>query len=132
MLNSEFRCELRFQNFTMRLRKEGGNNIEKPLCKAVSRVIVISPKNEIILPCYHFMNKTIAIDRPIKAMRNLPEIEHYMEMEGRFKFCSGCTVNCYFEPSFALPTNIYALSSLLSKFKYSYYKLICQKGIFKV
>jgi MoaA/NifB/PqqE/SkfB family radical SAM enzyme len=116
----------------MRLRKEGGNNIEKPLCKAVSRVIVISPKNEIILPCYHFMNKTIAIDRPIKEMRSLPEIQHYMEMEGRFEFCSGCTVNCYFEPSFAFPTNIYAVSSLLSKFKYSYYKLIRQKGIFKV
>ena len=43
----------------LRLRKNGGNNIEKPLCKAVSRVIVISPNNEIILPCYHFENKTI-------------------------------------------------------------------------
>ncbi len=37
-----------------------------------------------------------------------------MKNEGRFDFCQGCTVNCYFEPSFAFPTNLYAISSLTS------------------
>ena len=50
-----------------------------------------------------------------------------MKMEGRFDFCQGCTVNCYFEPSFAFPTNLYAISSLTSKFKYSYNKLSSKK-----
>ena len=111
----------------MKLRRDGGNDINNPSCKAVSRVIVISPQNEIILPCYHFANHKILIDRPIKKIRDSEEIKYYKEMEGRFDFCKGCTVNCYFEPSFAFPTNLYAISSLTSKFKYSYNKLIKQK-----
>lgn len=54
----------------LKLRKDGGNNISDPLCKAVSRVIVISPYNEIILPCYHFASERIKIDRPIIELRN--------------------------------------------------------------
>ncbi|MEO8399475.1 MAG: radical SAM protein, partial [Ignavibacteriaceae bacterium] len=47
----------------IKLRRSGGNNINDPSCKAVSRVVVISPNNEIILPCYHFGNEAIKIDR---------------------------------------------------------------------
>lgn len=111
----------------MKLRRDGGNDISNPSCKAVSRVIVISPDNEIILPCYHFANDKIKIDQSIQEIRNSDKIKYFMEMEGRFDFCKGCTVNCYFEPSFAFPTNLYAISSLTSKFKYSYNKLIKQK-----
>jgi MoaA/NifB/PqqE/SkfB family radical SAM enzyme len=111
----------------MKLRRDGGNNLDNPSCKAVSRVIVISPENEIILPCYHFANNRILIDKPIKAIRNSEKIKYYKKMEGRFDFCKGCTVNCYFEPSFAFPTNLYSISSLSSKFKYSYNKLVKQK-----
>jgi len=114
-------------NAFLTLRLNGGNNINNPSCKAVSRVIVISPKNEIILPCYHFGNKTIPIDRPIKEIRQSEELLSYRKMEGRFDFCQGCTVNCYFEPSFAFPTNVYALQAVTSKFKYGYHKLIKQK-----
>ena len=111
----------------LKLRKDGGNNIENPSCKAVSRVVVISPYNEIIVPCYHFGNKTIKIDRPISEIRNSEEIKYYKAMEGKFNFCKGCTINCYFEPSFAFPTNPYAIASLGSKFKYGYHKLVKQK-----
>jgi MoaA/NifB/PqqE/SkfB family radical SAM enzyme len=115
----------------LELRKNGGNKRDKPLCKAVSRVIVISPDNEIILPCYHFGNEKIKIDRPIKEIRNTQKIKDLIKMEGRFDFCEGCTVNCYFEPSFAFPTNLYGLISLPSKIRYSYQKLIRQKFILK-
>lgn len=111
----------------LRLRRNGGNHIKDPKCKAVSRVIVISPDNQIVLPCYHFSDKTIKIDKPIREIRNSPEVKHYAAMEGRFDYCEGCTVNCYFEPSFAFPTNYYAISALTSKFKYSFNKLIKQK-----
>jgi len=111
----------------MKLRRDGGNNINNPSCKAVSRVVVISPSNEIILPCYHFANDKIQIDRPIKEIRNSEKIKYYKKMEGRFDFCQGCTVNCYFEPSFAFPTNLYSFASLTSKFKYGYNKLVKQK-----
>jgi MoaA/NifB/PqqE/SkfB family radical SAM enzyme len=111
----------------MKLRRDGGNNINDPSCKAVSRVIVISPYNEIILPCYHFANDKIKIDRPLSEIRNSEKIKFFIENEGRFDFCQGCTVNCYFEPSFAFPTNLYSIASLTSKFKYSYNKLVKQK-----
>lgn len=109
------------------LRKNGGNRTEKPHCKAVSRVIVISPDNKILLPCYHLANESIAIDKPIKEIRNSEKIKLYKKMEGRFDFCEGCTINCYFEPSFAFPVNYYSIVSLSSKFKYSYQKLVKQK-----
>lgn len=111
----------------IKLRRNGGNNINNPSCKAVSRVVVISPYNEIILPCYHFRNEKIKIDRPIKEIRNSEKLKFFTKMEGKFEFCTGCTVNCYFEPSFAFPTNYYAIAGLASKFKYSYNKLVKQK-----
>jgi hypothetical protein len=110
----------------LKLRKNGGNDINKPLCKAVSRVIVISPDNEIILPCYHFGNKKVLIDKPIAEFRKSAELRAIKKMEGRYDFCQGCTVNCYFEPSFAFPTNRYAFAAIPSKIKYGYYKLISQ------
>lgn len=109
------------------LRRRGGNDPNNPLCKAISRVIVISPYNEIILPCYHFANRTIPINKPIKEIRDSEEIKFYMKMEGRFEFCKGCTVNCYFEPSFAFPTNYFGLMSVPSKIYYGFNKLIKQK-----
>ncbi|NNL22364.1 MAG: radical SAM protein, partial [Ignavibacteriaceae bacterium] len=111
----------------MKLRRDGGNDIYNPSCKAVSRVVVISPENEILLPCYHFANDKIKIDKQISEIRKSGKIKDFIENEGKFDFCQGCTVNCYFEPSFAFPTNLYAISSLTSKFKYSYNKLIKQK-----
>lgn len=114
-------------NAFIKLRRNGGNDIQNPSCKAVSRVIVISPYNEIVLPCYHFANKNIKIDRPLKEMRELEIVKHYQNLEGRFEFCQGCTVNCYFEPSFAFPTNLYGIASLTSKFKYGFNKLVKQK-----
>ena len=115
----------------MKLRRDGGNDLNNPSCKAVSRVIVISPYNEIILPCYHFREERITIDRPIEEIRASEKIKYFKKMEGRFDYCKGCTVNCYFEPSFAFPTNLYSVVSLTSKFKYGYNKLIKQKLVNK-
>jgi MoaA/NifB/PqqE/SkfB family radical SAM enzyme len=111
----------------IKLRRDGGNDINSPSCKAVSRVVVISPNNELILPCYHFGNKNIKIENSITELRETEEVKYYESMEGRFEFCSGCTVNCYFEPSFAFPFNGYSVWSIASKFKYMYNKLIKQK-----
>lgn len=111
----------------LKLRKDGGNDVKNPSCKAVTRVIVISPNNEIILPCFHFGKETIPINRSIKEIRKSEKIKYYKQNEGKFDFCQGCTVNCYFEPSFAFPSNIYSLLSLDSKIKYSFNKLVKQK-----
>ncbi len=111
----------------VKLRRNGGNDISNPSCKAVSRVVVISPYNELILPCYHFEKESIKIEDSISEIFKTEKYREYLKMEGRFDFCKGCTVNCYFEPSFAFPTNQYAIASLSSKFKYGFNKLVKQK-----
>jgi MoaA/NifB/PqqE/SkfB family radical SAM enzyme len=107
----------------IQLRRDGGNHIEKPICKAVSEVIVISPSNELILPCYHFGHKKIPIDGKLYEIRKSQMIADEIKLEGRHKFCEGCTVNCYMEPSIATSLNRYMVKSLPSKVKYNYYKL---------
>ncbi len=111
----------------IKLRRDGGNKTNNPSCRAVSRVIVISPQNEIILPCYHFRNSSIKITHSIRDIMDDPAYVNALNMEGKFDFCEGCTVNCYFEPSFAFPLNMYSFMSLSSKFKYGYNKLVKQK-----
>ncbi len=118
--------EIYLNDSYLKLRLHGGNDINKPSCKAVSRVVVISPYNELILPCYHLGTERVKIDRPIKELRKTEKIKYFRKMEGRFDFCQGCTINCYFEPSFAFPVNYYGLMSLKSKFRYGYQKLLLQ------
>ncbi len=75
----------------------GGNKIERPQCRAMTRNIVISPDNYLLMPCFHHQKDKIKIDN------NLEEIvqsDRYLAMrknEGRFPFCSGCTINCYMD-----------------------------------
>jgi len=108
------------------LRRDGGNHRRNPVCKAVSEVVVISPSNEMILPCYHAGYKKLPIEHRLYDLRQSPFIKEEMKLEGRHKFCEGCTVNCYFEPSFAMHVSKYFWISLPSKTKYIYYKLFPQ------
>ncbi len=116
----------------IKLRKNGGNDIKNPLCKAVSEVVVISPDNELILPCYHDAQKKLPINQSLYELRQSDEIKAEIKMEGRYSFCQGCTVNCYFEPSFARSMNRYTLASIPPKVRYGSYKLFRQKLLFRI
>ncbi len=49
-------------------------------------------------------------------------------MEGRHAVCAGCTINCYFEPSFAVsPGSRYFWESLPSKARYTWTKFVVQR-----
>ena len=108
------------------LRRMGGNDIGRPLCKAVSRVIVISPRNELLLPCYHQHYERIPIGEDIVAAHGSERVRWHERMQGRHEFCSGCTINCYFEPSFAFPVNALSFASVPSKVKYGFNKYVRQ------
>lgn len=101
-----------------RLRRNGGNKIENPRCRVVSSTIVISPDNELLLPCFHFAQKKIPIDRSLSEMRAEPILREFLAMQGRFEFCAGCTLNCYFDPSFLYRIDTYFFASLFAKTKY--------------
>src|SRR5690625_7589004 len=44
------------------LRRRGGNDPAEPVCRAVSTCVVISPFNELVLPCYHYGLDRLPID----------------------------------------------------------------------
>jgi len=107
-----------------RFIRQQGNQRATPRCKAISSTIVIAPQNELLLPCFHQAQLAI----PIKF--NLPEILksqtwHLLKkQQGTFPFCDGCTINCYFDPSFLYKLDRFFLLSLASKFKYGFDKFL--------
>ncbi len=110
------------------LRRNGGNDPADPLCRAVSTCVVISPFNELVLPCYHYGLDRFAIDGKLYELWQSDAVEEHKRMEGRHDVCRGCTINCYFEPSFAtMPQTRYFWQSLPSKMNYTWTKFVVQR-----
>jgi MoaA/NifB/PqqE/SkfB family radical SAM enzyme len=84
----------------LELITSGGNHREDPVCRAVSSTVVISPENELWLPCYHFKNDAIPIENNLFDLyKHSKVVARAREMEGRHDFCEGCTVYCYMRNS---------------------------------
>ena len=106
----------------IQLRRDGGNHITAPVCKAASTTLVISPENELVLPCYHLGAKSFPIKGRLYDLYLSQEVEALKKQEGRLPACEGCTINCYMQPSFAVETNKYFWKALPSTLKYNYLK----------
>ncbi|OKL42159.1 radical SAM protein [Pontibacter flavimaris] len=106
----------------VQLRLDGGNKTAKPVCKAASTTLVISPENELILPCYHLGTKSFPINGNLYDLYLSQEVEELKRQEGRLPACEGCTINCYMQPSFAVELNTYFWKALPSTLKYNYLK----------
>ena len=104
------------------LRKNGGNNILNPVCKAASTTIVISPENKLVMPCYHLGIKELPINNDLYEIYNSSHVRELIKMEGRYKACDGCTINCYMQPSFSTNLNKYWFYALPSTIKYNLIK----------
>ncbi len=101
------------------LRKDGGNQINNPVCKAASTTIVISPENKLILPCYHLGVKEFDINNDLYHLWHSKVVQEEIKKEGRLEACQGCTINCYMQPSFAVNINKYWFKALPSTIKYN-------------
>ncbi|MFY0651949.1 MAG: radical SAM protein [Cyclobacteriaceae bacterium] len=101
------------------LRKNGGNHSIDPICKAASTTIVISPENELVLPCYHLGEKSFPIEDKLFQLYQSEEVQKIVALEGRLPACEGCAINCYMQPSFAVELNKYWWKALKSTFKYN-------------
>jgi MoaA/NifB/PqqE/SkfB family radical SAM enzyme len=104
------------------LRKDGGNHTQKPVCKAASTTLVISPENQLVVPCYHLGTKSFPINDQLYTVYHSPEVQHWVALEGRLPECEGCVINCYMQPSFAVELNKYWLKALPSTLKYNFIK----------
>jgi len=106
----------------IQLRRDGGNHVDKPVCKAASTTLVISPENELVLPCYHLGTKSFSINGGLYDLYLSQEVEALKQQEGRLLACEGCTINCYMQPSFAVEVNKYFWKALPGTLKYNLYK----------
>ncbi|RDV13176.1 radical SAM protein [Pontibacter diazotrophicus] len=106
----------------VQLRRDGGNHVADPVCKAASTTLVISPENELVLPCYHLGSKSYPINGKLYELYKSREVEELKRQEGRLPECEGCTINCYMQPSFAVEVNKYFWKALPSTLKYNYMK----------
>ncbi len=104
------------------LRENGGNSTQNPVCRAASSSIVISPENELILPCYHLEIEKFAIHNQLYDLWKSQEIQQLIQQEGRYDECEGCVINCYMQPSFAVELNSYWFKALSSTLKYNWLK----------
>lgn len=104
------------------LRENGGNHIDKPVCKAGSTTIVISPENKLVLPCYHLGLQEVPIEDNLFDLYHSVEVQRLIALEGRHEKCEGCVINCYMQPSFAVETNQYFWEALPSTLKYNWIK----------
>ncbi len=102
----------------LKLREDGGNQISKPICKAGSSTIVISPHNELVVPCYHLGEKSFPIE-DLNTLYRSEEVQGVVKKEGRLAACQGCDINCYMQPSFTVEVNKYWWSSVASTLKYN-------------
>jgi len=106
----------------IQLRSDGGNHKNDPICKAASSTVVISPNNELILPCYHLGIEKFPIENRLESLVRSEKIQSLVKMEGKYEGCEGCTVNCYMQPSFAVEINRYWWKALSSTLKYNWIK----------
>lgn len=103
----------------IQLRLDGGNHVESPVCKAASTTLVISPENELVLPCYHLGTESYPIQGKLYDLYRSGEVDALKRQEGRLPACEGCTINCYMQPSFAVEVNKYFWKALPSTLKYN-------------
>jgi MoaA/NifB/PqqE/SkfB family radical SAM enzyme len=108
----------------IKLRKQGGNQIDKPVCVAGSSTVVISPENNLVLPCYHLGLTTLPIENNLYDLYRSAAVQEAIALEGRHPKCQGCTINCYMQPSFAYQVNEYFFSALPSTLKYAFDKWV--------
>ena len=100
----------------------GGNQLERPRCRGVSSTVVISPQNELLLPCFHRRNRAVPIRGDLPRALRSPQRKLALKMQGRYPFCQNCTINCYFDPSFLYVRDRYFFLSFLPKMKYYFDK----------
>lgn len=106
------------------LHENGGNQIHQPRCRVMDSTVVISPQNELLLPCYHFAMRRIPLKSNLRQILRSDDWKNFRQKQGRFCFCDKCTMNCYFDPSFFYKADAYFFKSISAKAKYVWDKYI--------
>ena len=74
------------------------------------------------MPCYHLGLDEIPIENNLYQIYKSEKVQDLVKMEGKYKQCEGCVINCYMQPSFAVEMNKYWWKALPSTMKYNLMK----------
>lgn len=102
----------------LRVFEEGGNQIEKKVCRASNAVLAISPDGYLLYPCYHKIAQRIKFDRNIIKFFETNRWKEMQDRAGKFKFCDDCSNLCYIHPSFYYKFDRNFVLSALSDIRY--------------
>lgn len=78
---------------------DGGNQPQAPICQAVKNIIVISPDNFLLLPCYHHQLHKLKIENNLFSLQHSEITQNITKQIGKYPFCAGCKINCYMRAS---------------------------------
>lgn len=81
----------------------GGNNIYDPTCRAIQNTLTVAPDGTMVLPCFHQRRQSIDLRNGLKAALSSPVRLQLIPKDGRFSFCSTCSIWCYIVPSMLTP-----------------------------
>ena len=96
----------------------GGNDINKPSCKAGKSVFAITPDNCLFVPCFHKGVKKVKIDDNLYSLYHSKEWDKLFANAGRYEFCKGCNLPCYLGASPLDKIDKYFFKELLSYTKF--------------
>jgi MoaA/NifB/PqqE/SkfB family radical SAM enzyme len=106
------------------LRARGGNRTRDPICRATSSTIVITPDDKLTLPCYHHRCAAVSINGNLTEALKSDERSQALTKEGRYAFCEGCHINCYFDPTYQTMSGNFLWESIKAKAKYALTKYL--------
>lgn len=82
-----------------RLIGRGGNDRERPVCRALEVSITISPDGHLILPCINAFNASVPVEGNLEKVWRSDIVEGYRKLQGRLDQCAGCADADYISPS---------------------------------
>jgi MoaA/NifB/PqqE/SkfB family radical SAM enzyme len=106
----------------IKLRFMGGNKPDANFCRAASAAIVILPENRLALPCFHHATEFVPIGGFLQQVLGGHQRRDAVNYQGRYPFCEGCHINCYFDPSYCLRPTSLCGRSLMAKASYAFTK----------
>jgi len=83
----------------MGLLKEGGNRKDRPACRALEKVLTISPDDHLVLPCINAPHARVPINGGLDRIWGSDIVSGYRKMEGSLEKCEGCCDINYLSPS---------------------------------
>jgi MoaA/NifB/PqqE/SkfB family radical SAM enzyme len=96
----------------------GGNWAGSPRCRAIDSIIAISPDGGLYLPCFHHSKEILPIGGDLERQISSKTVEGYRKKRGRWSFCEGCKVICYFEDSFLWPLDRFFIKDMISRIRW--------------